>query len=278
MASNLIIIFCRTHEEASYAGAKLGHIENTDRFFIFLGHTPSASEISWMTEADRTMNLERVIEHPLCEELAVKTGVIYSNFTHWNLLFCWAHECPSKDNILDCLKQISSSSAYYENEFVWGNIRENMIIDGFEAVYRKKQILENQNNQSDSEFDFIMAMNGIEASTNSVIKSIAETASMTSVGLHPLSKSNTKFINEIQMISLIAGNFVQENPSTYIICHSGNVSATAETIATLPPQKTAIVFTEISDEASIIASSEIKPYRVLKSKDGFSVLLFKIQS
>jgi hypothetical protein len=96
---NVLAFLCRNSQDAARAAARFGNGEGIGRFFIFLGKAPTLEETSWMTPEDTKIVLERVIEHPEAEQIAVRATFMYSGAHAWNIVFCWAENFPEFQSI-----------------------------------------------------------------------------------------------------------------------------------------------------------------------------------
>lgn len=281
MAYHLLTILCRTTEEAAFAAAKLGHFTEIDRLFVFLKTEPAPESIMWMSPQDRSITLERAIEHQDAEGIGVRAAVLYSSPHYWTLMFCWAHDAPERTDVLNAVSALNQEMPVQGK--LWGNLRENIVIDGFEAVCRRQAAHDRSSVQGQTdasvfndEIELIAGMRGLPVSRKALIQVIAESAPLRGVGIHPSVQQNTPFWSDIQSLIALSASVNQENPSTFILSHSGSASQTVEMLRALPRHCTSIVFASKSEGDELASSAEIKPYRIVYGKDDIMALLFKI--
>ena len=281
MAYNLLTILCRTAEEAAFAAAKLGTFTDIDRLFVFLTSEPAPESITWMSASDRLMTLERAMEHQDSEGIGVRAAVLYSSAHYWTLLFCWAHDTPEKGEVAGAITILNQDAPVQGR--LWGNLRENVVLDGFEAVYRHQMApVDNgpQNHADESAFseemELSFGMRGLPVSRKALIQVVAESAPLRGVGIHPSVQKDNPFWGDIQSLLALSASVNQKSPSTFILGHSGSANQTAEMLRELPKHCTAVVFAPKSAGDELVSLADAPPYRIAYGKDDITALLFKI--
>jgi hypothetical protein len=280
MAYNLLTILCRSTEEAAFAAAKLGTLADMDRLFVFLQSEPAPESIMWMNSQDRSITLERAIEHQDAEDIGVRAAVLYSASHYWTLLFCWAYDSPEADEVHAAISALNQDAPVQGK--LWGNLRENIVLDGFEAVYRPKTSPQSgssglsESSILNEELELSFGMRGMPVSRKVLIQIIAETAPLRGVGIHPSVQKDNPFWNDIQNLMGFSASVNQESPSTCILGHSDSLNQTLEYLKALPKHSTAVVFATKSTGEEIASSVGVPPYRIVYGKDDIMALLFKI--
>lgn len=280
MAYNLLTILCRSAEEAAFAAAKLGTLADIDRLFVFLQSKPEPELITWMSDQDRSITLERAIEHQDTENIGVRAAVLYSASHYWTLLFCWAYDTPDANEVRAAISALNQDMTFEGK--LWGNLRENVVLDGFEAVYRTKKTTQqnpsvfSENNTLSEELELSFGMRGMPVSRKVLMQIIAETVSMRGVGVHHSIQKDNPFWDDIKSLIDLSASVNQENPSTYILADFDSLSKTVEHIDNLPNHSSAVVFATKSNGELIASNARIPPYRKVYGKEDIMALLFRI--
>ena len=128
MAHDTLVVLCKNINDAIIASSRIHRRYDSKRLFIFLGKKPTTKELSWLTHTDDAFTLEKALDWAVNPEiLGVRAGLMFA--TGWDLIFMWAHDCPSNEDI-DWIKSKLKTDGMAKLSNVWGMTRDHYILHG----------------------------------------------------------------------------------------------------------------------------------------------------
>lgn len=283
MPYDLLALFCENAKDASFAAARVPRRANMRRLFLFLGNKPEDADIAWMGGNDMHIHLNRVLEVPECEQIAVRAAITFTDSNAWNLLFCWADSPPEDAEMDEARQAVAQFEKNMRRVNIWGCAREQVILYGFEAAYRTQSsasslVMPAASNEKQhemlpvSELEIGRALRGEPVHIAAMIAAIAESAPMHSFGLHTSAFEKTERHRPLLEKLLSHAGFVDsEHPVTMALGSNANIK-TLELVRKRIPKTGAVVVLVDEENSPLFAES---PYRILSSTEGVKALLFK---
>jgi hypothetical protein len=128
MAHDTLVILCKNLNDAIIASNRVQIKHDSRRLFIFLGKKPTNKDLTWMSNTDSAFTLEKAIEWSSNPEmLGIRAGLMFA--TGWDLIFMWAHDCPTAENI-EWIKSQLKIDGQAKLANVWGMTRDYYILYG----------------------------------------------------------------------------------------------------------------------------------------------------
>lgn len=186
MAQDTLILLCKTLNDAIMASNQIERRHDLNRLFIFLGKKPQDKDLKWMSNTDASFCLERTLEWSANPELiGVRAGLMFAN--GWDLIFCWADNCPSDEDI-HWIRNDMKSAGLSKLSNVWGITRDYYILHGlgeesaFQTTFQTTQEIETNN--LDLGLNIANALAGLKVNTETAIAALKEIVHLSSLYAH----------------------------------------------------------------------------------------------
>lgn len=262
MAQDTIIVLCKTLNEAMIASSQIERKHDLNRLFIFLGKRPGRNELSWMAPTDSSFCLERALEWGSEPELlGIRAGLMFAS--GWDLLFCWASNCPSPQDIEWIRKELKTEGVAKLSN-VWGITRDHYILKGLGES--TPTISSEQVKKVDSISDGLLlaeALAGNPVELKVALAALKEVVPVTSMAVHNSAiKSDCKPV--VDAIANLA-SFIDEDSPVCILAGEINEDE-LNVLRTKLPNNGAVI--------QITKTITLKPYRTISTKDGVKIGLY----
>jgi len=261
MAQDTLVLLCKNLNDAIISASKLERRYDLNRLYIFLGKKPTSKELSWMSNSDSSFCLERVIEWGENAELiGVRAGLMFA--TGWDLLFCWADNCPDNKDI-DWLRSKLKTDGLAKLSNLWGLSRDHYILHGLGEDAQQFFVEPKQNNIITG-LNIADAIDGKPVDLTTAVQALQEIIALSPLAVHLSSTQSNKlteaiidsadYIDDIAPMSALVGDC---DESTVLelkkkIANHGVVIQISKT----PPEYT------------------FKPYRTILVNDGTKIVLY----
>jgi hypothetical protein len=261
MAQDTLILFCKNVNDAIISSKKIERKHDLNRLYVFLGKKPEAKEMSWIAPSDSMFVLERAInwsKNP--ESLGVRAGLMLAS--GWDLMFCWADNCPDERDVGWIREQIKSGGiARLPN--IWGVSRDHYILYG---LGEEIQMFDSQTQNSiESGLNIADALDGKPVDLNVAIQTLQEIVHLSAIAVHNSAANEGFVVDEIKKITEYIDN---EAPVSAIVGES------------CTEDEMLILKNKIANHGALIQISKkdsnyaFKPYRVILIKDGTKISLY----
>jgi hypothetical protein len=215
-----------------------------------------------MTQTDSSFCLERALEWGIEPELlGIRAGLMFAS--GWDLLFCWAGNCPSPQDIDWVRKELKTEgTARLSN--VWGLTRDHYILKGLgESV---PIMSSEQSKKVDSIHDGLLlaeALAGNPVELKIAIAALKEVVPITTMAIHnSATKSDCKQV--MDAVVNLASYIDEETPMCVL---TGDINE----------DELDILRTKLPNNGAVIQISKtirLKPYRTISTKDGVKIALY----
>ncbi len=264
MAQDTLIILCKNLNHAIMAASNIERQHDLNRLFIFLGKKPTDKELSWMTGADSSFCLERVIEWGDSPELiGIRAGLMFA--TGWDLLFCWADNCPSSKDV-DWVRKKLNTEGKAKLSNIWGLSRDHYILHGLGEDAQQFSTAEPKQNQITTGLNIADALDGKPVDLPTVILTLQEIVALSPLAVHA---SAIKSGNDVIESIINAADYIDDvAPLSIIIgenCDENIVLALRQKIANHG------VLIQVSKS---LPEYTFKPYRTILAEDGTKIALY----
>lgn len=264
MAQDTLIILCKTLNDAISASSQIERRHDLNRLFIFLGKKPLEKDLRWMASTDSSLVLERAVEWSDNPELVgIRAGLMFAN--GWDLIFCWADNCPTNKDI-DWVKGQLKSNGLSKMSNIWGITRDHYILQG---LGEDNQQFSNTSFQKTDDITngvlIANALSGKAVDVPSAVAALKEIVILSPLSVHQsavkandtltdLIINSVEFLDENAPVSMLVGNECTEDMLTTLkskIANHGAIIRIAQNILENP-----------------------KPYRTINVNDGTKIALY----
>jgi hypothetical protein len=262
MAQDTLILLCKNLNDAIMSTSKLERRYDLNRLYIFLGKKPANNELSWMSNTDNCFCLERAIEWSDSAELiGVRAGLMFA--TGWDLLFCWADNCPDTKDIDWVINNLKTDgTAKLSN--VWGISRDHYILHGLGESTQQFFAEPKQNNILNG-LSIADALEGKSVNSVTAVQALHEIVAISPLAVHE-SIVGTK--DKLTQAIIDSADYIDDIAPVSII-----VGDCAEDVAVALRQKIAKhgVLIQVSQS---LPEYDFKPYRTIFTTDGINIALY----
>ena len=254
--------------------------------FLFLGKAPAFDSLSWLHEDDVYLNLTDSIGlGGACEQLAVRTALMFSEPEAWNIMFCWGWRLPPDSQIDTAAISLNTSQGSYESELLWGVTREKVAVSGFEVAYRGVKAASSgsmakapsgsavgiEPDQISQEIELGLALSGHAVSDNGMALAIKEVIGVGAMSLRSRVEGSDQRIALAQIVSQ-SYELNELTPSTIIYCaeiDKDKLAAARKSLKDIPGGAVVV----LNGEKMPLLELE-RPYRSFTTHSGIHALLF----
>jgi len=262
MAQDTLVLLCKNLNDAITSTSKLERRYDLNRLYIFLGKKPSGKELSWMSNTDNSFCLERVIEWGENAELiGIRAGLMFA--TGWDLLFCWADNCPSNNDI-DWVRSKLKTDGVAKLSNVWGLSRDHYILHGM-GEDAQQFFIEPKQNQILTGLSIADALDGKPVDFKIAVQALQEIVAMSPLAVH---ESAMKSGDELTSAIIDSADYIDDVAPVSIIagyCDENTMSALRQKIAKHG------VLIQVSQS---LPEYTFKPYRAILTTNGAKIALY----
>lgn len=261
MAQDTLVLLCKNLNDAIMSVAKIERRYDLNRLYVFMGKRPAEKDLLWMSSADSSFCLERVMEWGENVELiGVRAGLMFA--TGWDLLFCWADNCPENKDIDWVRKQIKTDGIVKLSN-VWGLSRDHYILHGLGEDVQQFSVVPKENNIITG-LNIADALDGKPVDLNSALQALQEIISISPLAIHDSAvKDETTnaiiniadHIDNYAPVSMIIGEKCDENTILELKHKIANHGVLIQVCKLLP-------------------TYTFKPYRIIEINDGTKIALY----
>ena len=271
MAQDTLILLCKTLNDAIMASNQIERRHDLNRLFIFLGKKPQDKDLKWMSNSDASFCLERTLEWSNNPELiGVRAGLMFA--TGWDLIFCWADNCPSDEDI-HWIRNDMKSAGLSKLSNVWGITRDHYILHGLgeESVFQTtfQTAKEIETNNIDLGLNIANALAGLKVNSETAIAALKEIAHLSPLYVHESISQLDEQGGKIASLIINSAEYLENDvPVSVLISESCSESAVIDLRDMIANHGTVISLSKQPPEYTF------KPYRTILIDNDYKINLY----
>lgn len=265
MPADSLILFCRSAHEALIAAARVPRQSDLHRVFLFVGERPETADLAWIAQPDSMLVLDGLLDaHETPLEVGVRAGLMYAG--GWDLLFCYAEQPPSDEDLAAARAALKEGGAV-RMATVWGVTRDHVVLNGLDSAYRQAA---SATVGVAAELDIDDALRGVAKPWPIILAALREIAPLKSVGpFHGIRFADTAHQDKLGELVGLGQRLDLENLDTALLGLNSALQV-RQAQASVVPGGVVIVLSPPGTETAWAS----KPYRTLNVDDGSIVSVF----
>lgn len=265
-----LVFLCYSPEEARRAADAFPRQHGIRRLFLFVGDRPDMSALTFLSDQDHTLALERLMDwadQPL--EVATRAGLLYS--VGWNVFFLWANRLASVSEVDEARVRLEAGEGSVKMPRVWAAERHHVAIEGWSAATPDPEEMPGLFAPV-SLSDLTRAMAGQTSSGAATIAALQEVVPMESASLDVTVHEDRSPMREFA--SALAARAVRIDDELPMLRILGSGAVGTDLNAALA-SVTGIGAVVVVSETGTVPGSDLSPYRSFACTLGFTALVFQ---